>query len=81
MSTNEPTNKPKPIDQFRLGGITASIWKREVDGKTFYSASINRSYKKDGNWKRTDSFSVDELPLVAQLAEKAGARIAELQAA
>jgi hypothetical protein len=82
MYTNEPTNKTKPIEQFRLGGINASIWKRETDGKVFYFASIDRSYKNnDGKWKRTNSFSPEELPLVAQLAGQAQAYIAAQRSA
>jgi len=60
--TNQPTFK------FRLGLITATIWKN--DG--FYSVDFSRSYKdSDGNWKNTTSYAHADLLNISKCAERA----------
>ena len=66
----------KPIKKFRAGAIDASVWKNQVerDGKEFdaYNFSIERSCTdKDGKWKTTSSFKINDLPKVALVANKA----------
>jgi hypothetical protein len=61
-------SKPRPMQQFRVGSVSASIWKREHEGKIYYSASIDRSYKDGEQWKRSSSFNKDELQTVIDLA-------------
>lgn len=44
----------KPVEQYRQGGIKASLFEREVEGPNgkFVSQSValQRSYKKNGEW-------------------------------
>ena len=68
-------SKPRPVQEFRVGAVKAAIWKREHEGQTFYNVSIDRSYKQNEQWKRTSSFSKDELAIVADLAKRAEAYI------
>jgi hypothetical protein len=54
IMTNNTNNKP--VKQFRIGLISAAVWRREAGGNTFHSVTIDRSYKdEDGNWQRTNS--------------------------
>lgn len=58
----------QPIQKFRLGLITATIWKN--DG--FYSVDLSRSYKNDqGEWQNTSSFHHSDLLNLSKCAERA----------
>lgn len=65
--TNQPALK------FRLGLITATIWKNN----DFYSVDFTRSYKdSEGNWKNTTSFAHADLLNISKCAERAESWIA-----
>lgn len=68
---NKPQNKP--VKEIRFGAIKAAIWKREHEGKVFYSVSLSRSYKvdadrtegpQDDGWRETNSFDSTDLDTV-----------------
>lgn len=61
--------KQKPVKQFRAGAIGVSVWQREHQGQTYYSASASRAYTKDDGktFEYTDNFGRDELPVAASL--------------
>ena len=65
----------KPEKRFHCGPISASIWAntKTVNGETvkFYSVTINKAYKEDEDWKHTNSFSIEDLPKVALIANEA----------
>lgn len=49
------SNKPvaKPIFRKQLaGGISSAVFESTRDGRTYRSVNIQRSYLKDGKWKR-----------------------------
>jgi len=61
-----------PVHSIRIGFITAAIWKNE----DYFNVTITRAFKNsDGQWSDTHSFSHQDLPVVALLAEKAEAFI------
>lgn len=68
------TNK-KPIKVFKAGGVRAAIWenKFQKDGKTMvkHSTQIDRTYKQDGEFKRTNQFNEQDLPKAQLVAAKA----------
>lgn len=71
----------KPVATIRAEDCSASIWAREhlIQGKpkTFYSISIERSYKdRDGRWRYTRSFDRDSLGSVVTLCQQASESIA-----
>lgn len=76
---NTATNRP--VKTFRIGSVSATIWKRErTDGQGhFYSAEIARNYKDGEEWQKSASFTHDELLNVAELAKRAEHWIAEQQ--
>lgn len=65
----------KPVAVFRAGGIRAAIWENQIkkDGQdvTTHSVAISRSYKIGETWKEASSYSVNDLPRVALVAQKA----------
>jgi hypothetical protein len=63
----------KPVKEFRFGAIKVAVWKREHEGKVFYSTSLSRSYRlepedRDGSdddgWRETASFDTTDLATV-----------------
>ena len=78
MTTN---NHDTPVDEVRLGRITATIWRnRTTDEGIFYSTQITRLFRRGTNWDRSPSFGRDDLLTVAKVADMANTRIHELQA-
>lgn len=66
----EPANKP--VHEIRFGRIKAAIWENETQNGMRHSVTLQRIYKDDaGNWKSSDSFGRDDLPLVAKVLDLA----------
>ena len=61
--TNTDSKKP-PVRKIRVGSVSATVWAQEGG---FYNATLERNYKdKDGHWKSSSSFSVDDLVVAAK---------------
>src|SRR4051812_10765995 len=65
----EQDSSGKPVQTFRAGALSVSVWAREHEGKTFYTANAQRAYTEDDgkNWKYSGSFDRDDLATVAAL--------------
>ena len=64
--------KNKPVHQIRIGTVTAATWQNQSAGKTWHKITFSRSYKDEGDqWKSTDSFNRDDLPLLMKAADQA----------
>lgn len=64
--------KNRPVHEIRLGRIKATVWGNETDGGGFrHNVRICRLYKDGDEWKSSDTFGRDELPLVAKVADMA----------
>ena len=61
----------QPVHKIRIANISVTIWKHLSEKGDWYSASLSRSYKQDGEWKEADSFSFDDLLTVAKLLDQA----------
>ena len=83
-STTEQENKPaarnQPVHHIRMGRIGAAIWQHESENGTWHNVTLSRSYK-DANdeWKSSDSFSGDDLLVVAKVADQAHSWIIQKQ--
>ena len=55
----------------RLGAIKATIWKNDTENGPRYSVTITRLYKDGEDWKTTDSFGRDDLPLAGKVLDMA----------
>jgi hypothetical protein len=55
-------NKNNVVERIKVGGITATVWKNEYDGKETLSVTLDRSYKdRSGEWKKSHSFRQNDL--------------------
>ena len=63
--------KPKPIHEIRLGRVKAAIWANETEQGMRHNVTIARLYKDGDEWKSSQSFGRDELPLVEKVADMA----------
>lgn len=72
----------KPASKISLYPVSAAIWRNEgKDGKAWYSATFERSYKDaDGKWKSADSFNEGDLLILAKVADQAHSEIVKLRA-
>lgn len=61
----------KPLQEFRLGRIVAAVWKNTSEQGDWHSVRISRLYREGDEWRRSDSFGRDDLPLVAKVADQA----------
>ena len=63
--------KNKPVHDIRLGAIKAAIWANQTPKGTRYSVTFTRLYKDGDQWKRSESFGRDDLPLIEKVANQA----------
>jgi len=66
----------KPVAKFKAGMVSAAIWENQIEVKektvTMLKATVQRRYKdKDGDWKSSQSYSRNEIPLVVFCLQKA----------
>lgn len=54
-----------------MGTIKAAIWENETSVGIRYNVHLSRIYKDGEQWKQTESFGRDDLPLVAKVADLA----------
>jgi peroxiredoxin Q/BCP len=60
----------KPVYEARLGRVKAAVWANHGESGVWYSVVFSRIYKEGDAWKRSESFSRDDLPLVGKLADR-----------
>ena len=73
MQSNE---RQKPVHELRLGKMRAAIWGHSNEsGEVWYSVTLSRLYRDGAQWKDSTSFSRDDLPIVAKVADMAYAWI------
>lgn len=66
------TEKQKPAHTIRFGSIKAAIWANQKgENGTRYNVTVSRLYKDGKDWKHSDSFSRDDLPLVGKVLDLA----------
>lgn len=72
MTTNSTeTKKAKPVFRKLLpGGISAAVFENEYEGRKYRSVNLQRSYRKDGQWKRMSMYVDHEhIPFVIEALE------------
>lgn len=75
MADSKNASTSKPVQTYRLHGISVSIFanhaKANGEDTVFYKVSIQRTYKDGDEFRTTNSFSRDDLPIVELLARRA----------
>jgi hypothetical protein len=68
-------NNSKPSKTVKCGSISAAIWlnKKVINGTMvdLPSITIDKTYKEGEQWKHTGSFTAEDLPKVALVAQEA----------
>ena len=67
MARNSKSNRP--VHEVRLGRVRAAIWENESPNGTRHNVTLSRLYKDGDDWKDSNSFGRDDLPLVAKVAD------------
>lgn len=65
MSNNQPAKK------LRDGLITVTLWENKTDDKSFYTATVERSYQDGEEWKSTSQLTGIDMIKASRLLEKA----------
>ena len=71
MAAQNATTANRPVHEIRMGAVKAAIWRNETKNGYRYNVRISRLYKDNGEWKTSDSFGRDELPLVSKVVNMA----------
>jgi hypothetical protein len=61
----------RPVHQIRLGRIRAAIWQNNTDNGPRHNVTVSRLYRDDDQWRDSNSFGRDDLPLVAKVCDRA----------
>ena len=64
-------SKKGPVYTQKKYGIEVAVWKQEHEGKAFYSVSVNRSYKKDGQWQNSNRFNLRDRDILMEYLDRA----------
>lgn len=72
-----PKLKQQPVHEIRLGAVKAAIWENETSVGVRHNVTVSRLYKDAEEWRNTDSFGRDDLPLVAKVVDQAHSWIFE----
>lgn len=67
----------QPVQEIRRGRIRASIWVNHTAHGAKHSIIFTKLYKIADRWHDTANFGVDDLPLIAQVADLAHAWIVQ----
>jgi hypothetical protein len=74
---SEQNGNGNVVDHIKVGGVVATIWRNENDGKVSLSVTLERSYKdRNGEWKKSHSLRQNDLPKALLALQKAFETIA-----
>ncbi len=70
----------KPVAKFRAGLVSAALWENQVQVRgnavKMLKATVQRRFKdRDGEWKSTQSFGRNEIPLAIHCLQQAFERM------
>jgi hypothetical protein len=71
MAKKREAEKPKPVQEIRLGKIKAAIWINETDKGVFYNFTLSRLYKDGEEWRNSLSFGRDDLLIASKALDRA----------
>jgi len=65
------------LTHIKVGGVVATIWRNENDGKVSLSVTLERTYRdRNGEWKKSRSFRQNDLPKALLALQKSFEHIA-----
>lgn len=76
---SQPANK-KPVANFRLASVEASVWSNPSEKGEFYNITFQRRYQdKDQQWQTSHSYGPSDALALAKVTDMAVTKIIELQ--
>ena len=79
-----PQPSVKPVQVYRLRGISVSVFANQVerDGResTYHKVSLQRTYREGDEFKTTTSLSRDDLPIASMILKRAWEFILDTEA-
>ena len=63
--------KARPVHEVRMGRIKAAIWENDTQNGMRHNVTESRLYKDGDQWKDSNSFGRDDLPLVLKVVDQA----------
>jgi hypothetical protein len=72
MSSNN-----RPVHEVRLGRVKAAIWENDSSNGVRHNVTFQRIYRDGDQWKSSESFGRDDLPLLMKVADLAHSYIYE----
>src|ERR1700736_5399003 len=60
----EKNMNKKPVHQVKMGAVRGAVWANETKNGTFHSVTFSRVYKNGEEWKDSQSFHAQHLPLL-----------------
>ncbi len=73
--------KSKPVHEVSYGHIKAAIWRNTTEQGVRHNVTLTRIYRKDDQWKSTDSLGRDDLLVAAKALDDAHSWICQQQEA
>lgn len=62
----------QPLQKYRAGAISATVWLNQAEKGQFKTVSLERGYKdKEGVWKNTNTLRLNDLPKAQLVLQKA----------
>ena len=61
----------KPVGEIRYGRVRATIWPNDTEHGVRYTVTVSRIYKSGEEWKTSESFWRDDLPLLVKALDEA----------
>ena len=65
------SDKAKPVHRLRSGNITVAVWENAPGKGPRHTVTTSRSYKKDDEWKDSNSYTAADLPTLCKLLDMA----------
>jgi hypothetical protein len=63
--------KNKPVHEIRIGRIRAAVWEHQAKEIIRHNVTVQRLYKDGQQWKTSESFGRDDLPVVCKVLDQA----------
>ena len=61
----------RPVHEVRMGRIKAAVWEDNTQNGPRHNVTFSRLYKDGDQWKDSQSYGRDDLPLLAKVADQA----------
>ena len=72
-------NKVQPVEEVRIGGVKAAIWRNDGNSGPRFNVTFQRLYRtEDGKWQSTAGFNRDDLLVLMKVADATHTRVMQL---